>query len=312
MSKRHFFSRLATCALAAGATACAATQESSRLSSDPEGCRQTRDLDRAIASCTAEIAAEPRDAEARVNRGFAYFLQRNYDQALADYDEAIQLDPEGADAFARRGLIFRFRGDDDRAIDDFNRAISLGHGDLNVFIDRGTAYLAKGDNAQAIADYTTAIERDADKTFTGQLAHVVRGIAWLYSSAPDKAQFDFRRAVELNPKEPFFALFLHLAERRTGSAGSLASAAQNFDMAKWPAPAIRMFLGDGTPEAVLATKGGEVTVCEAVYFAAEFMQTENRKGEALPLYRRAVSDCPHHILEGVAARAALRSLGVAP
>ncbi len=166
--------------------------------------------------------------------------------------------------------------------------------------------------AQTDVQMSIAIERDAGKTFYGQLAYVVRGLASLYSGAPDKAQADLKRAVELNPKEPFFALFLHLAERRTGSASSLASSVSNLDMTRWPAPVIRMFLHEGTPGDVLVVKGGPVTICEAVYFTAEFMQLESRKDEALSLYRRAVSDCPRHILEGVTARAALRSLGVTP
>jgi tetratricopeptide (TPR) repeat protein len=115
---------------------------------------------------------ETGDAQVLVNRGFAYVLRKDYDDALADYERAIRLDPKGPDAFARRGLVFRATGDDERAIADFTQALRLGSSDLNVIIDRGAAHLAKGDNAQAIADYTTAIERDAGKTFFGQLAYV--------------------------------------------------------------------------------------------------------------------------------------------
>jgi tetratricopeptide (TPR) repeat protein len=312
VSNRQLLLVLATCALAAGSAPAAFAQTPSMPSNSLEDCRQTRDLDRAIAGCSEAIDSGSRDTQILVNRGFTYFLKKDYDQALADYEEAIRLDPKGSNAFARRGLLFRAKGEDDRAIADFTQALNLNSSDLSIYIDRGTAHLAKGDSVQAITDYTTVIERDAGKTFFGQLAYVVRGIAWLYSNAPDKAQLDLKRAVDLNPKEPFFALFLHLAERWTGSANSLASAVGNFDMTKWPAPAIRMFLGEGTPEAVLAVKGGEVTICEADYFAAEFMMFENRREEALRLYTKALSDCPRYILEGVAAGAALRSLGVVP
>jgi tetratricopeptide (TPR) repeat protein len=314
MKQRHFRSALAACAFSTLLSACSETPSPIPPPS-PEAladCNQSRDLDRAIAGCSAAIEAGSKDAQLRVNRGFSYFRKADYDRSLADYNEAIRLNPKEPAAFQRRGLTFRARGEDDRAIADFTQAINLGSTDLNVFIDRGMAHFTKGENAQAIADYTTAIERDADKTFVGQLAHVVRGLAFLYSGAPDKAQADLRRAVELNPKEPFFALFLHLAERRMGSAGSLAAATPNLDMTKWPAPVIRMFLGEGTPEAVLAVKGGEVTVCEVDYFVAEFMLLEGKKEEALRLYTKAQTDCPRYILEGVASRAALRSLGVTP
>lgn len=313
MSKRRLLPVLAACALTTVLAFSASAQTPGRPS-NLDDCRQTKDLDRAIAGCSAVLRDGSEDARALVNRGFAYFLRKDYDKALADYEGAIRLDPKVPDAFARRGLVFRAKGEDERAIDDFDEALRLGSTDLNLFNDRGTAHLAKGDNARAIADYTTVIERDAGKTFFGQLAYVLRGIAWLYSAAPDKAQADLRRAVELNPKEPFFALFLHLVERRANptrkpASTHLASAVAGLDMTKWPAPAIRMFLGEGAPEAVLAVKGGEVTTCEADYFTAEFMRFENRKEEALRLYRKTLSDCPRYILENVAAAAALRSLG---
>lgn len=319
MSKHRLFFSLAAGALAAIAPACVSApppdvsldsiEASSLEASSLEDCTQTKDLSRAIAGCTEAIDARPKDAKLRVNRGFAHFLSGDLDRALIDYNEAIRLDANGPDAFARRGVVFRFRGEDDRAIADFTQAIALGAADPGVFVDRGTSHLAKGDNAKAIADYTVAIARDAEKTFMGQLALVLRGLAALYSDAPDRAQADFQRAVTLNPKEPFFALFLHLAERRTGSPASLPAAAPSLDMTKWPAPAIRMFLGEGPPDDVLAVRAGPVTICEAIYFTAEYMLLENRKDEAIRLYRKAVADCPVHILEGVAAGAALRSLG---
>jgi tetratricopeptide (TPR) repeat protein len=247
-----------------------------------------------------------------VNRGFAHFLKKSYDPALSDFNDAIRLAPKSPDAFARRGIVHRFKGDEDRAIADFTTAIGLGYSDPNVFIDRGSAFLAKGRSAEADADFTAAIERDGDKTFAGQLGYVLRGIASLYSNAPDKAQADFGRAVELNPKEPFFAMWLHIAQRRAGSASTLAEAAGRLDMTKWPAPAVRMFLGQDAPDDVLAVNGGEVTICEADYFVAEFLVLENRKDEAVRLYRKAQGDCPSYILERVAAGAALRSLGPSP
>jgi tetratricopeptide (TPR) repeat protein len=311
MKQGSFTSALAALALL---TACSAAPAPIPAPS-PESladCKQTKDLARAITGCSAAIDAGSKDAQLRVNRGFAYFLNADYDRSLADYNDAIRLNPKDPAAFQRRGLTLRAKGEDDRAIADLTHALGLGSTDLNVFIDRGMAHFTKGEYPPAIADYTIAIERDADKTFAGQLAYVARGLAWIYSGAPDKAQADLKRAVELNPKEPFFALFLHIAERREGSSTSLASAAASLDMVKWPAPAIRMFLSEGAPEAVLAVKGGEVTTCEADYFVAEFMLLHSNKDEAIRLFRKAQTDCPRYILERVAAGAALRSLGLTP
>jgi lipoprotein NlpI len=273
-------------------------------------CRQTKDLDRAIAACTEIIDAGTRDAQIYISRGVALVLRNDVDRAARDFDEAVKLDPKNPEAFDRRGFVYHARGDDDRAITDFTKALKLGSTDLQVYVDRGMAQFAKGDYAKAIADFTTVVDRDGGKTFDGQLALVVRGLTRVYSGAPDKAQVDLKRAYELNPKDPFFAIFLYLAERRTGAPGSLAAAAAAYDPTRWPTPAIQMFLHTGSVEAVLATKGNPITVCEADYLAAEFMQLESRKQEAIRHYRKADTDCPRHILEGIAARAALRLLGV--
>lgn len=312
MSKHGLLTMLATGALAVALAPPVCAQTPSVASDSLQACGETKDLDRAIAACSRLIGAGSRDAQLYERRGFAYLLKGDLGRALTDLDAATIRDPKSATAFSRRGLAYRSKGEDDRAIADFTRALSLGASDPSVFIDRGTAHLAKGDNEKAIADYTTAIERDADKTFVSQLGYVLRGIARLYSDAPSKAQADFTRATDLNPKEPFFAMWLHIAQRRNGSTSSLASAARNLDLTRWPGPAVRMFLGEETPEAVVAVKGGPVTVCEADYFAAEFQRLEHRDNEALRLYRKALSDCPRHILEGVAAKAALRSLRALP
>ncbi|WP_051370976.1 hypothetical protein [Mesorhizobium loti] len=90
------------------------------------------------------------------------------------------------------------------------------------------------------------------------------------------------------------------------------------DMTKWPAPLVRMLLGEQTPEAVLAladnpdaTKKSE-QVCEANFYIAEFQRMQHHDEEALRLYRLALSGCPHDFIEYTAATNALRVMGKAP
>ena len=82
-------------------------------------------------------------------------------------------------------------------------------------------------------------------------------------------------------------------------------------MGAWPAPVVRLFLGEATPAAVLSAadhadpikKKGQV--CEANFFSAEYALLQNKKDEALRLFRLAASDCPPIFLEARAAKAAL-------
>ena len=91
-------------------------------------------------------------------------------------------------------------------------------------------------------------------------------------------------------------------------------------MRKWPAPVIRVFLGQTTTAAVLAaaedadakTKKGQV--CEANFYIGELALQQGANEEATRLFRLAAADCPRDsdFVEGPAAYAELKALGVSP
>ena len=90
------------------------------------------------------------------------------------------------------------------------------------------------------------------------------------------------------------------------------------DMTKWPAPLIRLYLGQLTPAGALAaaddsdanTKKGHV--CEANFFIGELALQQENKEEATRLFRLAANDCPKSFYEWPAVSAELRALGVNP
>jgi lipoprotein NlpI len=98
----------------------------------------------------------------------------------------------------------------------------------------------------------------------------------------------------------------------------LPQAISQIDMTKWPAPVIRLFLGQTTSAAVLAaaddpdanTKRGQV--CEANFYSGEFALQRGVKEEAARLFHLAAADCPRDFVERPAAYAELRALGVSP
>ena len=89
-------------------------------------------------------------------------------------------------------------------------------------------------------------------------------------------------------------------------------------MTRWPAPVIRMFLGQMTPEAVLAAADHPEAhikreqVCEANVYSGELALQQGRKNEARRRFRAAVADCPKALIEWSAANAELKALGVTP
>jgi lipoprotein NlpI len=276
--------------------------------------RAKQNYDRAMADYNEGIRLDPKYAYGFVRRGNAYHFKQNYDRAIADYNEAIRLDPTSAYAFVSRGGTYYAMQNFDRAIADYNEAIRLDPKDAEAFTSRGyVAYYVKQNYDRAIADYNEAIRLDPKLA----RAYYHRGRAYLYSGTPAKALADVRQASELDQKYPYYALWVDIIGQRNNLPSRLSQLISKIDMTAWPAPVIRMFLGQMTPAAVLAAaddpdaykKKGQV--CEANFFSGELALMQGTKAEALRRFRLAVSDCPKHFDEWVAANAELKALGAA-
>ncbi len=77
--------------------------------------------DKAIATSTRVIQADPRNAEAYLYRGRAYHYRNAMGDpklAIADFTEAIRLAPEFSDAYYSRALVYRDLGETDLAAAD--------------------------------------------------------------------------------------------------------------------------------------------------------------------------------------------------
>jgi tetratricopeptide (TPR) repeat protein len=273
------------------------------------------DFDRSIADYSEAVRLDPKSASfynksASVyynGRGATYSDKGDYDRAIADYSEAIRFDPKFIPAYTNRGDAYSTKGDYERAIAAYSEAINVDPKSVIAYLHRGLAYFDKGDDDRAIADSTEAIKRDGKSVF----AYQVRGIVYLYANSLAQAQADFKQATELSPKYAYAALWLDIAERRSNLPSHLVAAAKRLDMGAWPAPLVRLFLGEATPAAVLSAadhadpikKKGRI--CEANLFGAEYALLQNKREEAVRLYRLAASDCPPIFLEAGAAKAAL-------
>jgi len=271
------------------------------------------DLDRAMADYNEAIRLDP-NAHAFNGRGNTYRAKGDLDRAMADYNEAIRLDPKFAYAFNGRGNTYSAKGDLDRAMADYNEAIRLDPKYAHAFNGRGNTYSAKGDLDRAMADYNEAIRLDP-KYGRGYLN---RGIAYLYSGNLVKALADESQANAVRPKDAYAALWLDIIGQRNNVPSNLSQAISQIDMTAWPAPVLRMFLGQLTRAAVLAAandpdankKTGQV--CEANFYSGELALRAGGKDEATRLFQLASSGCPKDFREYYAANAELKALGVTP
>jgi lipoprotein NlpI len=122
------------------------------------------------------------------------------------------------------------------------------------------------------------------------------------------------KANELDPKYPYYALWLDILARRGNLPSQLAQSTAQFDMNEWPAPLIRLYLGETTPQAVLAaaedpdpaTTNGQL--CEANFYIGELALRQDANEEAVHRFRLAADNCPGDFVEEPAAGAELRAL----
>ena len=240
--------------------------------------------DTAIAACTRAIASprfKGRDlVRLYYNRGIEYDEKRDYDRAIADYNEVIHLDPIYAKAYCDRGNAWRNKGDLDRAIADYNEAIRLDPKDAGCYKNRG--------------------------------------VANLYAGSLSKALADLNQASELKPKDAYTALWLDVVNKRSNLPSHLPQVIAQLDMTRWPAPVIRLFLGQMTPDAVLAAADDpngmikQRRVCEASFFSGELRLMQGTKENAAHLFRLAATDCPKTLIVWSAANAELKALSSSP
>ncbi len=273
-------------AVLAGAIFAVADARAQLASSQWSTCTGKPDVDwnEQIKSCTALIASNFEAADNRaiayVRRGIAYNNECQTDSAIVDYGEAIKTRPNHAEAY----------------------------------YNRGNAYLSKGDNASAITDFNSAIGLDIKNAG----AYRSRGLAFLYSGNFPKAQADVTEASKLDPRDPYNAIWAEIVAQRTKGPSTLKQALSQLRSQTWPAPVVRMFLGQIKPDAVLAAandpdpkkKDGEI--CEAQFYSGEWALQAGDKGEATRLFKLAAKACPKDFLEWTAANAELKALGVMP
>jgi lipoprotein NlpI len=234
------------------------------------------DDDHAVADQTAPM--QPESKLAYNNRGLANIAKGDYDLAIADFSEAIRLDPKYALAYNNRCLARNNKGESDLALADCNEAIRL------------------------------------DPKLTS--AYINRGIVSLYAGLLPMALADFNQWSQLDPKSAYAALWLNIVGKRGNLPNRLPAAAKQIDMTKWPAPIVRLYLGQFTADAVLTAADGSAAntkrgqVCEANFFTGEFMLQSGKKDEAAHLFRLAAADCPKDFVQYSAANAELKELGM--
>jgi lipoprotein NlpI len=205
--------------------------------------------------------------------------------------------------------------DGDRAFSDTIQMARLDTKAPDTGSNRGSnKELSKSDLLQVIGYYNAAIKHDP----RDDDAYFHRGVAKYFSGALPQALADLTQASKIDPTYAYYALWIDIVDKRSNGTSRLPQAIAHVDMKKWPAPVIHMFLGEATPQAVLAaaddpdatTKRGQV--CEANFYIGELALRQGDKAEATRLFHLAAAACPPEFVEGPSANAELEALGGTP
>lgn len=87
-------------------------------------------------------------------------------------------------------------------------------------------------------------------------------------------------------------------------------------MTQWPAPVIRLYLGELTANAALAAADKatdavtkKTLICEASFFIGELDLQAGKKDAAARRFRQATDGCPDYLISYEGAKAELKALG---
>jgi tetratricopeptide (TPR) repeat protein len=96
-------------------------------------------------------------------KGYEFYLNKDYDSALFFYDRILRLEPGNASAWYSRGLVFYDQQEMDKALESFSRAYDSGMRDAFLSHALGFLYDSTGNTARAISFYKEALAMDSSR-----------------------------------------------------------------------------------------------------------------------------------------------------
>ncbi len=204
----------------------------------PGGAAGDDDPDDAFERIEKELAADPRNGGAWVERARLRMRKGDLDGAMADVSRAIELDPSNVGAWRARGAIRRAMGDFAGAMADLDRAIALDPKSARSMIARAKVRASLGDVAGALEDATRALKlapNDGDGWST-------RGTIQARAGRLEEALADYQQALRLDPTDG--DVTLNLAQvlvqlGRLAEAVAMIDRAIEIDPTQWRAYYIR-------------------------------------------------------------------------
>src|SRR5262249_15219886 len=123
---------------------------------------------------------------------------KEFDAAVRDFEQVIALDPKKPEPHRYIGAIHLGRREYPQALASFQKALELRPDYVHVAWARAQVYLWQGKPRQALGELDTCVARglpDTPETLN------LRGDVYRALGDLDRAAADYRRVIELRPKE---------------------------------------------------------------------------------------------------------------
>ena len=266
-----------------------------------------RDFDQAL-------KFSPEATDARFNRGAVYSKLGKLDQAMADFDALLAQVPNDPNTLYARAWVLSQRGEDAAAIADLDKVLAGAPEDRDALVDRGGLNIRAGKYDAAIEDFSALLKLEPQSA----AAAYNRGRAHYAKGDYKAAAADFALTSKLRADNPYAALRHYLAEghitgQLSNQDAALKKAAEKLEPEVWPRPLLELFLGTGTPEALLAginevpEKQRPPVLCEANYYLGERALIAGDKDAANKFFRAAADTKAVTQLELIDAKNALKT-----
>jgi Flp pilus assembly protein TadD len=162
-----------------------------------------RDIDNkkfeaAIAPLQKVIADQPEFAYAHFQLAYVYTALKRADEARAEYERTVAIDPKMSEAYLNLGMLLLDTRENAAAVAPLRKAVDVLPAQSRPRYLLAVALDRSGDHAGAAEAFEALLHLDPnDVTAINYL-----GWAALRSGKPAEAEARFRRAVEIQPKEP--------------------------------------------------------------------------------------------------------------
>ncbi|HED17304.1 MAG TPA: type IV pilus biogenesis/stability protein PilW [Gammaproteobacteria bacterium] len=147
-----------------------------------------------------EVRDEPVDKISKINLelGIAYMRERKYPEAMDNLQRAKDYNPDDPRIYSALALLYDRIGESDKAESTFEKAISMDENDSMTRNNYGAFLCKNGRYKEAYTQYKAAL--DNPLYTTPEYAHTNAGLCAVRSKDPEKAETEFRAALQKNPK----------------------------------------------------------------------------------------------------------------